>query len=198
MAKPEDAPGQQKVVTIVHPTEPDSPKQVTQEEWRDGNSARRAGRRWTPTSRMWSITREAVLARVAGRIHSQRLVVGLSLHWAASMTVPADEKLAFPQSVGVGNLEDWAHGILLRDWFAAMVLNGMIANLGPPFVEDAPWAQVCGDELSSGGCDDGAPEQGMSCPICGTPREVVYGSHGESLCHECWRWVIACFRRWRR
>ena len=40
--------------------------------------------------------------------------------------------------------------------------------------------------------------QSMSCPVCGTRGEVVYLSHGESLCHECWRWVIACFRRWRR
>jgi hypothetical protein len=34
MAKPEEgAPGQQKIFTVVHPTEPDSPKQVTQAEW---------------------------------------------------------------------------------------------------------------------------------------------------------------------
>ena len=35
------------------------------------------------------------------------------------------------------------------------------------------------------------------CPVCGTSREVRYLSHGEPLCHECWRWVIACFRRWK-
>jgi hypothetical protein len=57
------------------------------------------------------------------------------------MNVPDDEKLAFPQSVGIGNLEDWAHGMLLRDYFAAAALTGLVAKLGPPVRDVTTWAE---------------------------------------------------------
>jgi hypothetical protein len=35
MAKPDAPPGQQKTFTVTHPTDPTSPKEVTQEQWRE-------------------------------------------------------------------------------------------------------------------------------------------------------------------
>lgn len=35
MAKPENPPGQEKVFTVTHPTDPSSPKQVTNQQWHD-------------------------------------------------------------------------------------------------------------------------------------------------------------------
>jgi hypothetical protein len=35
MAKPEGPPGQQKTFTVTHPTDPSSPKTVTQEQWKE-------------------------------------------------------------------------------------------------------------------------------------------------------------------
>jgi hypothetical protein len=36
MAKPDEPPGQEKVFTVTHPTDPSSPKQVTNAEWHEG------------------------------------------------------------------------------------------------------------------------------------------------------------------
>lgn len=36
--------------------------------------------------------------------------------------------LAFPQHAETGNLENWRHGMELRDYFAAQALTGMIAS----------------------------------------------------------------------
>ena len=38
-----------------------------------------------------------------------------------------DERLAFPIAAGVGNLEEWRHGMSLRDYFAAAALTGLLA-----------------------------------------------------------------------
>ena len=35
MAKPDAPPGQQKTYVVTHPTDPTSPKEVTQEQWRE-------------------------------------------------------------------------------------------------------------------------------------------------------------------
>ena len=37
---------------------------------------------------------------------------------------------AFPIPGDVGNLEDWKHGMSLRDYFAAKAMNAVLANNG--------------------------------------------------------------------
>lgn len=35
---------------------------------------------------------------------------------------------AFPQPADQGNLEDWRHGMSLRDWFAGQAMQGLLAD----------------------------------------------------------------------
>ena len=47
------------------------------------------------------------------------------------MDAKATGGAAFPIGGGVGNKEDWKHGMTLRDYFAATALQGMLAHDHP-------------------------------------------------------------------